>query len=129
MEEYDASKVITIIDGVTLFGFSDGDMVSCSKDANNIETKVDAQGIASAAINNDSLGSVKIDLASTSPCNKQMITLANTRKRVPILVINGKETMGGSLAYIEKLPDSSFGKGIGTRSYNVKVLDYTHKYD
>ncbi|MBA3926539.1 phage structural protein [Listeria rustica] len=129
METYDALKVVTVVDGVTLFGFSDGDMVTCSKDANNMEAKTDAQGTASAAVNNDSLGTIKIDLAATSPCNKQMITLANTRKKFPIRVINGKETMGGSLAFVEKLPDSGFGKGVGTRSYSIKILDYSHKYD
>ncbi|KMT62654.1 phage structural protein [Paenilisteria newyorkensis] len=127
MQIYDALKVTTVVDSLTLFGFADGDMVSCSKDANNMEAKVDAQGTASAAVNNDNLGTVKIDLAATSPCNKKMIELANTRKQFAIRVINGTETIGGSRAFVEKLPDSGFGKGVGTRSYSIKVLDYSHK--
>ncbi|EAE5980034.1 hypothetical protein LG489_001415 [Listeria monocytogenes] len=126
MATYDANTVSTIINGISIFGFSDGDMVSCSKDSNNVEIKSDAQGNSSAAVNNDKMGTIKVDLAQTSPCYPKLIDIANRQLKVPIYVINGKEKIGGSMAFIEKLPDAGFGKSVGTRSFTFKVLDYTH---
>ncbi|EAF5461912.1 hypothetical protein CPC87_06845 [Listeria monocytogenes] len=126
MATYDANTVSIIVNGISLFGFSDGDMVSCSKDSNNVEIKSDAQGNSSAAVNNDKMGTIKIDLAQTSPCYPKLIDIANRQLKVPVFVINGKEKIGGSMAFIEKLPDAGFGKSVGTRSFTFKVLDYTH---
>ncbi|EAF5045036.1 hypothetical protein FRG77_07870 [Listeria monocytogenes] len=126
MATYDANTVSIIVNGISMFGFSDGDMVSCSKDSNNVEIKSDAQGNSSAAVNNDRMGTIKIDLAQTSPCYPKLIDIANRQLKVPVFVINGKEKIGGSMAFIEKLPDAGFGKGVGARSFTFKVLDYTH---
>ncbi|EIA7949824.1 hypothetical protein K7U19_002673 [Listeria monocytogenes] len=126
MATYDANTVSTIVNGIAMFGFSDGDMVSCSKDSNNVEIKSDAQGNSSAAVNNDRMGTIKIDLAQTSPCYPKLIDIANRQLKVPVYVINGKEKIGGSMGFIEKLPDAGFGKSVGTRSFTFKVLDYTH---
>ncbi|AOA01486.1 phage structural protein [Carnobacterium maltaromaticum] len=129
MLTYDARAVSIIVDSINLFGFGDGDMVTCSKDANNAEIKVDAQGQASAAINNDNLGTIKIELAQTSPCYPKMMAIANEKKIVPVRVVNGTEVIGGSKAIIEKLPDAGFGKSVGARSFSFKVLDYKHTVD
>ena len=128
MQIYDAEKVTVTVDKMVLFGFGDGDMVTCTKEANNIETKVDAQGSASAAILHDNTGSIQIDLAHTSPCNAHLMKLANSKKMVAVRVVHdGKETIGGSKAYVEKTPDAAFGKEVGNRSYTLKVLDYKHE--
>ncbi|EKM0740871.1 hypothetical protein HCA21_11410 [Listeria seeligeri] len=126
METYDAADVSIVVNGISLFGFADGDMVSCSKDANNIEIKSDAQGNSSAAVSNDRSGTVQIDLAQTSPCYPKLIDIANRQLKVPVYVINGNEKIGGSMAFIEKLPNAGFGKSVGTRSFTFKVLDYSH---
>lgn len=126
METYDAADVSIIVNGISLFGFAEGDMVTCSKDANNIEIKSDAQGNASAAVSNDKSGTVQIDLAQTSPCYAKLIDFANRQLEVSVYVINGNEKIGGSRAFIEKLPNAGFGKSVGTRSFTLKVLDYSH---
>ncbi|EUJ24764.1 gp15 [Listeria grandensis FSL F6-0971] len=129
METYDAAKVSIIVDGLNYFGFSDGDMVNCSKDSNNAEFKSDAQGNASAAVNNDSLGTIKIDLAQTSPCYKHIVGLANSKKTFPIRIVDGNHVIGGLRAIVEKLPDAGYGKGVGTRSATIKVMDYSDKFN
>lgn len=126
MEVYDANKVSILVNNIALFGFADGDMVACSKDSNNVEIKSDAQGNASAAVNNDKMGTVRIDLAQTSPCYAKLVDIANRQLKVPVFVINGKEKIGGSQAFVEKLPDAAFGKSVATRSFTFKVLDYSH---
>ncbi|MFB8663545.1 phage structural protein [Enterococcus faecalis] len=129
MTTYDAKEVSTIIDNIVQFGFQDGDMVSFSKDNSYIEVQTDAQGQSSAAKNNDNLGTFTINLSQNSPCNKQLMALANGRKEFAISVTHSTEKAWASKAYIEKTPDGSFGKGVPTRSYTIKALDYKHEYN
>ncbi|PZL78329.1 hypothetical protein CI088_00325 [Enterococcus plantarum] len=129
MTTYDAKEVSTIIDNVVMFGFQDGDMVSFSKDNSYIEVQTDAQGQASAAKNNDNLGTFTVNLSQNSPCNKQLMALANARKEFSISVTHASEKAWASRALIEKTPDGSFGKGVPTRTYTIKALDYKHEYN
>lgn len=129
MTTYDAKEVSTIVDEVVMFGFQDGDMVSFSKDNSYIEVQTDAQGQGSAAKNNDNLGTFTINLSQNSPCNKHLMNLANSRKEFPIAVKHQDEMAWATRAYIEKTPDGSFGKGVPTRTYTIKALDYKHEYN
>lgn len=128
MKTYDARKVTTVVDSVVAQGFQDGDMVSFSKDSDYVEVVVDAQGQASAALNNDNMGTITINLSSSSPFNKKMMQLANSRKQFPISIKHDTERAWGTKAFVQKTPDGSFGKGTGSRSYTIKVLDYKHEY-
>lgn len=128
MNTYDAADVTTIVDGTVLFGFQDGDMVSFSKDNPFIEVQTDAQGASSAAKNNDNLGTVTVNMSRNSPCNKYLMDIANSKKAVSVSVMHQTEKASATIAYIEKLPDGSFGKGVPTRTYTFKCLDYKHIY-
>lgn len=57
------------------------------------------------------------------------MALANGRKEFAISVTHSTEKAWASKAYIEKTPDGSFGKGVPTRSYTIKALDYKHEYN
>lgn len=129
MATYDAKEVTTIVDNIVMFGFQDGDMVSFSKDNPYIEVQTDAQGQSSAAKNNDNLGTFTINLSQNSPCNKHLMSLANNRKEFPISVTHSTEKAWASRAYIEKTPDGTFGKGVPSRAYTIKALDYKHEYN
>jgi len=129
MTTYDAREVSTIVDGFVVTGFQDGDMVSFSKDNTFIETQVDAQGEASAALNNDSLGTFTINLSSGSASNKKLMQLANSRKQFAVTVKHKKERAWATKAFIEKTPDGSYGKGVGSRAYTIKALDYKHEFN
>lgn len=128
MTTYDAREVTTVVDGIILTGFQDGDMVSFGKDNNFVEVQVDAQGEASAAINNDSLGTFTVNLSASSPFNKKMIQLANTRKQFSISIKHKSERASATKAFIEKTPDGAFGKSTGSRTYTIKALDYKHDF-
>lgn len=128
MTTYDAREVSTIIDNAVITGFQDGDMVSFAKDNEFIETQVDAQGEASAALNNDSLGTFTINLSSNSPWNKKMMDLANGRKQFAITIKHKTERAWATKAFITKTPDGSYGKGVGSRAYSIKALDYKHEF-
>src|SRR5699024_2102796 len=129
MTTYDAREVSTIVDGFVVTGFQDGDMVSFSKDNTFIETQVDAQGEASAALNNDSLGTFTINLSSGSAWNKKLMQLANSRKQFAVTIKHKDERAWATKAFITKTPDSSYGKGVGNRAYTIKALDYKHEFN
>ena len=123
---YDARSVTTVVNSITLVGFVDGDMVTTSKDNPNSEVMSDAQGASSIAINNDNIGTITVNLAQTSPCYTKMVQLANNKTIFPAYVISGKEKIGGPECFIEKLPDTNFGKSVGSRAFVIKVLKYSH---
>lgn len=129
MQVYDANDVTTIVDGMVITGFQEGDMVSFSKDNPYIETQSDAQGYASAAKNNDALGTFTINLSRNSDGNKKLMQLANERQAFSISVTHDTEKAWASRAYVEKTPDGSFGKGVPTRTYTIKALDYKHEFN
>ncbi len=128
MTTYDAREVTIVVDGTILTGFQDGDMVSFGKDNNFVEVQVDAQGEASAAINNDKLGTFTINLSASSPFNKKMVQLANSRKQFAVSVKHKTERASATKAFIEKTPDGAFGKATGSRTYAIKALDYKHDF-
>ncbi|MCI3027687.1 hypothetical protein LMF32_00865 [Desemzia sp. C1] len=123
---YDAKSVTVTIDGWAAFGFADGDMVTTSKDNDNVEIVSDAQGFSSLAKNNDKLGTITVQLSQVSPCYPKMMDLALKQKVFPVYVVNGTEKIGGTQGIVTKTPDTNFGKSIGARSFTIKVMDYTH---
>ncbi|EUJ44042.1 phage structural protein [Listeria fleischmannii] len=126
---YDANEVQTVRDGVTLFGFGDGDMVKGSRDSNRAEAKVDAQGFGTMSKNNNSLGTVTVTISASSPCYPQLVKDAKAGKIAPLWVHHKKEFFGGTKAFIEKDPDVSYGKESGQRDFVFKILDYDHDFN
>lgn len=124
---YDASTVTLIIDGKYITGFDEGSMVEWSKDEDNINTKIDAQGNVSVAINNNTLGTITVNLSQSSPSLAYMKQLANTKKRFPIWAQGGSEKIGGTEAMVKKTPDGSFSDESEARSFEIQVFDYSDK--
>ena len=127
---YDARKVTTVVGGVIITGFPEGDMVKCSKDNDNFESSSGAQGDVAVAISGDSLGTVVITVSQTSPSISYLDQLANDRTMTSVWVNSMnevKETTGGSKAMVTKVADVSYGKSITNREYTLKVFDYTKK--
>lgn len=127
--QYDANEVKIVWNGISLFGFGDGDMVKGSRDANKIEAKVDAQGQGSIAKVNNSLGTITVTLSALSPCYPQLIKDAKAGTVAPLFVHHKDEYFGGTKAVIEKDPDAAFGKDVGTRDFAFKVLDFDHDFN
>lgn len=131
MSVYDASKVITTVDGKVLSGFGDADMVTAQKSEPYATVSNDAQGTSSAAINNVDNGVITINLAQTSTVsNRIMMDLVNRHKIFPISITDSStgERVYGNKAIIDQTPQMSFNKGVTQRSYSVQVLDFHHEW-
>lgn len=125
---YDALQVSVVVDNIFITGFADGSMVECSKDEDNFSAKVSAQGDVGIAKTNNKLGTIKVNLAQTSPSVTFLNSLANSGKIFPIWVNSNsdvKEKIGGTKAMVKKPADASFSGEIESREYEIQVFDYT----
>ncbi|WP_339187469.1 DUF3277 domain-containing protein [Bacillus sp. FSL M8-0025] len=122
---YDANEVNTNIDGKIVTGYSEGTMVSCSKDEEKFSTKVSAKGDVSVATKNNPLGTITLTLSMGSPFVPYLNKMANTAQRFPIWVTGGQEKIGGTEAMVKKPADAEFSDEIGDREFEIQVFDYT----
>lgn len=122
---YDANEVNTNIDGKIVTGYSEGTMVSCSKDEEKFSTKVSAKGDVSVATKNNPLGTITLTLSMGSPFVPYLNKLANTAQTFPIWVTGGQEKIGGTEAMVKKPADAEFSDEIGDREFEIQVFDYT----
>lgn len=120
---YNAKDCSISVDGRVVQGFQDNDMFSYTIKEDRIQTSVDAQGYASAAVNNNRLGQITINLSGNSVDHKRLNELANTNKMFPIVITTPYEKISGNQAMIAKPADGAFGKATPARTYTVEVLD------
>lgn len=126
MNEWDARECNIIVDGITMFGFQDGDMVGYEFNNANAGQVIDPQGNGSRYIINDHSGKITINLSQTSPCNEKLLDLINKNKEVVISVTTSNESVSGQRCTFEKDPGGSFGKTIGNIAYVADVIDLKH---
>jgi hypothetical protein len=125
---YDAMNVTTMIGGVFITGHAEGSMVQCSKDEDNFDTKISAQGDVSVAKRNNTLGTITVNLAQTSPSVSFLDGLANSGQIVPVAVISNNEIaekVHGTKAMVRKPADKDFGDEVSDRQFEITVFDYT----
>jgi hypothetical protein len=122
---YDAKAATVVADSRFLTGFAEGSMVEWEKDEDNVSVMVDAQGTVGVAKRNNTLGTITITLAQTSPDVPYLKKLANTGKVFPIWVQSGNEKVGGTQAMVKKTPDGELGDEISEREFEIQVFDYT----
>lgn len=80
MSIYNAKNVSIIVDGISLFGFQSGDMVSWTQAEDNVNLVIDAQGTGTGSESNDKHGTVTIHLSQASPKMKDLNDLLAASK-------------------------------------------------
>ncbi|AOZ88130.1 DUF3277 family protein [Bacillus pumilus] len=127
---YNPMDVTITVAGKIVTGFSEGTMVSASKDEDNFQTKMSAKGEASMAITNNRLGTITLTLSQGSPFVALLNQYANNGKQFPIWIKNNgeiKETFGGTKAAVKKNADAEYSDEVGDREFEIQVFDYTVK--
>lgn len=129
VNSYDARNVSVTVDSVFITGFADGTFVDTSKDEDNIDTAVGAQGDVAVTEVNNQVGTITLTLQQSSPSVAYLNRLANSRKMVPVYVISNqsgaKEIIGGTQARVIKPADVSFSDSQESRAFEIRVFDYT----
>lgn len=125
---YDAKKVTVIVDGVEITGFAEGTFVTSKKSADSVTEHVSPQGDVAFAVNNNSLGEIKVTLNQTSPAIPYLNNIANKNLVVPVWVVSDnaiKEKSGGTYGIIKVQPEASYSGEITSREYTFLIADYT----
>ncbi|GAB6990856.1 phage structural protein [Paenibacillus pini] len=122
---YDPKSVSVVVSGVFITGFAES-MVEISKDEDNYDTKVGAQGDTVRTKINNPLGTIKITVQHTSPQLSLLNRLAASGEMVAVSVISDndpKETTTSTEAFIKKQPDRKYGKESEDREFEFTALD------
>jgi len=122
---YDAKNSTVTVKGKIITGFAEGSMVEWEKDEDNFTAITDPQGTVGVAKVNNSLGTMTIVLAQTSPDNRYLKNLANTGEIFPIWAQSNNEKVGGTQAMVKKTPDGELSDEISEREYEIQVFDFT----
>lgn len=88
---YDIKKVSVIVDGRHLTGFSEDTKVSAEREEEGILAYVGVDGDVDHSINSNNSGEITVPLKGTSPSVSYLNRLANTKKLVPVTVIDLNE--------------------------------------
>ena len=130
---YAAKKMVTLINGLPLRGFSDSDMVTVALDEESFVKYMSVDGQGSRSANGNSAGTFTFSLAQTSASNQIFSEILKTDiKRsdgsvkcdVTIVDPNSNGTYYKSVTcWIKGMPESGFNKEISTREWVVDSTD------
>ena len=124
MKSYNPKSVAVIVDGFQLTNFAEDTKVEVAFRNPAYDLMIGADGDGTRVQSNDNSATIKISLAQSSDSNDKLsaIALADRTNGGGIVTVMVKDISGRSLfvaaqAYIEKLPDSSFGKKVNSREW------------
>lgn len=124
LKTYDAKKVICIINGVILSGFSDGDMVSVERNEDTFSLQVGTDGESTRSKSNNKSGRFTFSLMQTSASNAALTTIAKLDElgNAGAVAVMVKDTSGSSVysasqAWLVKPPTAELGREAGAREW------------
>ncbi|WP_155286042.1 hypothetical protein [Lacticaseibacillus zhaodongensis] len=120
---YDAREVSLVIDNRIVQGFQENDMAVFTAKEDRIQTSVDAQGYPSAAVNNNHLSQLVVNLSGNSIDHQRLTELANNSNQFAVTLDSPIETITANQCFITKVPDSAYGKSTPARTYTIEMLD------
>ena len=130
VKTYDASQVSVIVGTRRLSGLAEGSFVTVSRDEQAFTKQVGADGEVTRAKTNNKAGSITITLQQASSGNDYLSTLAKTDEEtsagvVPVTVVDGSGTTVAiaESGWIQKLPDTEFGRDAGEREWVIDCAD------
>ncbi|MFT9496378.1 phage structural protein [Anaerosolibacter sp.] len=128
METFDFKDVGLIVGGVYITGFAEGTAIQAEQTEDNFTPSVGADGTVAIAESNNKTGQITVTVKSTSPSNPYLMGLANSKKVVPVQIIdlndNGMKA-GGNECRVMKPPAAEWGNDVSSREYSIFVADYT----
>lgn len=122
--QYDPKKVLVIIGGAIMSGFSDGGLVTVARNEDAWTLQVGTDGEGTRSKTNNKSGRITVPLMQSSPSNDVLSALAIADELsnggvVPILIkdSNGTTVCGAKAAWIVKIPDAEYGREAGPREW------------
>jgi hypothetical protein len=132
---YDAKKVSVIIDGQPLHGFGDGDFIQITT-TDRFSKIVGADGEVARGLSNDRTATITITLLQTSKANAVLQSMweadaedGTGMKAIEISDGQGESKFHADQAWVTKIPDISYGVGVGTRQWIIATGQAEGKLD
>lgn len=122
MARYNAKLVSIIVDGISLFGFQAGDMVSWTQANDNVELVIDAQGTGTGSESNDKHGTVTIHMSQASPKMQDLNDLLSGSKTFSFTAKSTNEMVESKNSWVTKAPDGSFGSTLTARDWGLTCV-------
>ena len=129
---YDPQKMICSVAGVTLSGFSDGDMIIARRSEDMSFMRVGGDGSVARARNANKTGEFEFRLLQTSNVNAQLSALFAIDNLgndgvidVPITIadLSGFSLCTATSAWLKSIPEGTFGKEISERVWIFSAAD------
>ena len=129
MRVFSFSNLVTLINGVELSNFAEGDdVITIMRRNDSASDSVGADGKMMVSISSDKSGELTFKLQQTSPSNKFLMGLialqengADTFIPVNVLVQDTfrKDLATGTVGYIKKFPDVQRGHVAGVQEWTI----------
>lgn len=126
VKTYDPKQVSVIIGGKIMSGFADGSIVKVKRNSDAFTLKVGVDGGGTRAKSNDSSGEIEIELMQSSNSNDDLSAFAQADALTNAGVVSGivkdgsgRTVVGATTCWVKKMPDVSFGKEVGTRTWVI----------
>lgn len=129
---YKGDQVFVTVGSVLVTGFSDGDAITVKRNEDLYSTKVGIDGGVARVRSADKTGTIEIKLLQTSKVNddlSDMFYIDNfSDDGSPVLPVsvtdgNGRTLCSAGQAWLKTVPEVSFGKEIGDRTWVFECAD------
>lgn len=130
IKTYAPDKVTVVFGGAILTGYAEDSFIKIEMSTEAFTMHVGGDGEVSRTRNVDRTGKVTVKLKQTSDSNDVLSAfyaadITSLQGYLPIIVKDnaGRTVAAGSSAWIQKLPETEFGKEIGEREWILDVAD------
>jgi hypothetical protein len=114
-ETYDFKRVSTIVDGVIITGWMDGEVISVEKNEDDVIPHVGAGGDVTYGESADLTGTITLTLKQTSSSLPHLQDLRKSKRLFPIQIVDVNSRAyktGGTEARILKMPSRTYGSEV-----------------
>jgi hypothetical protein len=114
-ETFDFKKVSTIVDGIIITGWMDGEVISVEKNEDDVIPHVGAGGDVTYAESADKTGTITLTLKQTSSSLPHLQELRKSKRLFPIQILDVNSRAyktGGTEAKILKMPPRTYGSEV-----------------
>lgn len=133
IKTYAPDKVTVVFGGAILTGYAEDSFIKIEMSTEAFTMHVGGDGEVSRTRNVDRTGKVTVKLKQTSDSNDILSAfytadITSLQGYLPVIVKDnaGRTLAAGSSAWIQKLPDTEFGKEIGEREWILDVADLNY---
>jgi hypothetical protein len=130
LKSYNLKKVVATFGAIIFSGFAEDDAITLTPEANIFDSKIGADGQTSRSRSNNDNYKATVRFMATSDARAQLQDATFRNAALSGLTLPFRlyspdtgEEYSSAQAYVEKLPDASFGREVSEREYTLYLPD------